>query len=117
MRQNIELYMYRTFIMLSLFSPTWALADSNYHYVCTLESDTRVIEVAYLVPEQKVPCEVRYQKENGETAILWRADNQEGFCETQTKNLIEKQKNWGFDCKSDNVPTKKTDLPFQNTSI
>lgn len=89
------------------------LAEPNYHYVCTQAPDVRIIEVAYLVPEQKVPCEVRYKKEDAESSILWRADNQEGFCESRAQYLVEKQREWGFECKSDNAPSEPINLSLQ----
>lgn len=87
-----------------------AAADTNYHYVCTLSDSRRVIEVAYLVPEQAVPCEVRYQKDNEDSDVLWRADNQEGFCESKAKQLVRQQQAWGFTCTSDNLPEHNNSL-------
>ncbi len=101
------------FILLLLFISLGAQADTNYHYTCTQGNSVRLIEVAYLVPKQKVPCEVRYQKENAQSTILWRADNQESFCESKTQRLIEKQKEWGFDCKSENAPTNNFSTSLQ----
>lgn len=101
---------------LSIMFTASAMADANYHYVCTQAPDVRLVEVAYLVPEQKVPCEVRYQKEDDQSRILWRADNQEGFCELQAQNFIEKQREWGFECKSENAPDTRINLSFQSYS-
>ena len=91
---------------LLMLSATASGAGQNYHYQCTLEEQVRLVEVAYLLADQAVPCEVRHQKNQGETKVLWRADNKEGFCERKARQFVEKQRQWGFSCKSDNLPEK-----------
>ena len=86
------------------FASVAAMAGNNYHYVCKLDDSVRLIEVAYLVPDQTVPCEVRYQKDDEAPNVIWRADNQEGFCENKAQVLKQKQEAWGFSCHSDNLP-------------
>ncbi|WP_339615557.1 hypothetical protein [uncultured Gilvimarinus sp.] len=81
---------------------------ANYTFVCQLDDSRRRIEVAYLLPDQKVPCEVRYQKDTEDTKVLWRADNQEGFCESHAQTLVKQQRDWGFECVSDDVPPRST---------
>lgn len=81
---------------------------NNYTFVCQLEDSTRRVEVVYLLPDQKVPCEVRYQKDNDELKVLWRADNQEGFCENHAQQLIKQQRDWGFECESDDSVPRST---------
>lgn len=86
---------------LALSSTEAATASAaNYAYACQLENSTRHIEVAYLLPDQKVPCEVRYQKNDEPVTVLWRAVNQEGFCESHAQQLVKKQQAWGFECTS-----------------
>lgn len=81
---------------------------NNYTYVCELDNSQRLIEVVYLLPDQKVPCEVRYQKDDDKTEVLWRADNQEGFCESNAQNLIKQQREWGFECTSNDTIPRST---------
>ncbi|MDO3386465.1 hypothetical protein QWI17_11515 [Gilvimarinus sp. SDUM040013] len=83
-------------------------AHENYLFICELEGATRQIEVAYLVSEQDVPCEVRYQKNDGDGTVLWRANNQGGFCENKAASLVSEHKTLGFQCESENLPE---DLP------
>lgn len=68
-------------------------------YLCSLENTERLIQIVYLVPDQEVPCEVHYHKD-GEQKLLWRADNQAGFCERKAENLADQQQEWGFSCES-----------------
>ncbi|WP_052481136.1 hypothetical protein [Gilvimarinus agarilyticus] len=81
---------------------------NNYTYVCELDNSRRLIEVVYLLPDQKVPCEVRYQKDEETAEVLWRADNQEGFCESNAQSLIKQQRDWGFTCDSNDPIPRST---------
>ncbi|MDO6747164.1 hypothetical protein [Gilvimarinus sp. 1_MG-2023] len=87
-----------------LILPGVSTAQPNYDYTCQLGETTRLIEVAYLVPEQTVPCEVRYQKNDEPGLVLWRANNQTGFCENKAQKLIREHEALGFTCHSDNRP-------------
>lgn len=89
-----------------------ALADQrNFHYTCTLKDIERQIQVHYLVPEQEVPCEIRYQRED-RTELLWRANNQEGFCESEAADFAEKHIKWGWQCNGNNLPEAKLQDDF-----
>lgn len=68
-------------------------------YRCSLEDSQRLIQIIYLVPDQEVPCEVHYHKD-GEQELLWRADNQGGFCERKAENFAEQHQEWGFACQA-----------------
>ena len=48
-----------------------------------------------------VPCEVHYYKDTeapGERQVLWRALNQEGYCEEKTRDFITQLGTWGWSC-------------------
>lgn len=92
-----------TFSALCLL-PLAAASSENYRYLCTQQTETRLIEVVYLLPDQTVPCEVRYQRNSDEPEVLWRANNQEGFCENKAQSLMHKQESWGFSCEGENLP-------------
>jgi hypothetical protein len=38
-----------------------------------------------------------YEKSTG-LKTLWRAENEEGYCEEKAKEFAEKQANWGYEC-------------------
>lgn len=80
------------------------LAQENFHYTCKLELAQRTIAVAYLVPEQAVPCEVQYTKNDTEPQLLWRADNQEGYCEEKVRQVVKEHEALGFSCEATNLP-------------
>ena len=66
-------------------------------FVCTSGDSERVIEVVYRNPDQSLPCEVRYHKDGAEET-LWRAQNEEGFCEQQAQEFAADQQQWGWEC-------------------
>lgn len=86
------------FILACIFST--ANAVDNLRYTCQHGDATRIIEIAYL-QGKAVPCEVSYQKENGDFQILWRAENSEGYCETRADAFLQKQASWGWLCEID----------------
>ena len=73
-----------------------AFADET--YTCTHGKQERIISVVYQDQAAKVPCEVQYQKNGGETATLWNAQNEVGYCEQKAEAFVEKQRGWGWDC-------------------
>ena len=67
------------------------------NYSCKLNNQTRTISVVYVSPPAKIPCKVNYQKDE-RTVTLWRADNNQGYCEAKAAAFVKKQKDWGWDC-------------------
>ena len=52
-------------------------------------------------PGVSVPCEVHYYKDSeapGEQQVLWRADNEEGYCEARVEEFLAKLTGWGWNC-------------------
>jgi hypothetical protein len=48
-----------------------------------------------------VPCEVHYYKDTeapGERQVLWRALQQEGYCEEKTQEFVRQLASWGWSC-------------------
>lgn len=74
-----------------------ATAEEAPRFVCTSGDSERVIEVVYNNPDQTLPCEVRYHKDGAEET-LWRAQNEEGFCEQQAQEFAADQQQWGWEC-------------------
>ena len=49
-----------------------------------------------------VPCEVHYYKDTeqpGEREVLWRALNEEGYCEARTQAFVAQLQEWGWSCE------------------
>ena len=88
--------MKRPFLTVVLLTPAFALASTDQRTVCTHDTQERVIEVVYPTGNQ-LPCEVRYTK-NGNTEVLWNAENETRYCETKATEFIEKQRGWGWQC-------------------
>jgi hypothetical protein len=78
--------------------PSLAAAQSVRSYTCSQGNLTRRVEVAQLGAAE-VPCEVRYFKE-GQTApqVLWNAQSEAGYCETQARDFVAKLQGLGWVC-------------------
>ncbi|TLS75327.1 hypothetical protein FE236_09545 [Mariprofundus erugo] len=66
-------------------------------YLCTMAEHERIVEVVYLNAGQLVPCEVQYQKD-GQTEVLWRANNKQGYCERKARWFLKKLHRLGWTC-------------------
>ncbi len=79
---------------------TAAVAQEPARYSCTSGALTRFVEIKYETGVT-VPCEVHYTKpdENqAEPEVLWRALNEEGYCEARTADFIERLRGLGWQC-------------------
>jgi hypothetical protein len=89
----------RIIVVLSLL-PTIALAQGTNNYQCSLDELTRRVEIFYETGVT-VPCEVHYYKDTempGERQVLWRAANEEGYCEARAAEFIAKLEGMGWTC-------------------
>lgn len=89
-----------TLTILAAAIPGLSLAQDQNNYQCTHGDLTRRVEVVYETGVT-VPCEVHYYKDTeapGERQVLWRALNQEGYCEAKTQEFVTKLGSWGWDC-------------------
>ena len=86
------------------FAQAWAqdslrLGD---RFMCMNGSTERRVEVHYFELNDETPCEVRYYKDTEEPGIeqvLWRAENQAGYCENKTAAFVDQLSVWGWDCR------------------
>lgn len=70
------------------------------NYRCTHGDLTRRVEIVYETGV-RVPCEVHYYKDEeapGDMQVLWRALNEEGYCEARSEEFIAKLEAMGWDC-------------------
>lgn len=80
--------------------PFLSFAQDSNNYQCRMNDLTRRVEVFYETGVS-VPCEVHYYKDTeapGERQVLWRAMNQEGYCESQATAFIDKLEGMGWSC-------------------
>lgn len=91
-------------IMLTVLSaaalPGLSLAQDSNNFQCSHGDLQRRVEIVYETGVT-VPCEVHYYKDTeapGERTVLWRALNEEGYCESQTQQFITQLASWGWDC-------------------
>ncbi len=78
-------------------------------FMCMNGDTERRVEVHYFELDETVPCEVRYYKDSEEPGIeqvLWRAENQAGYCEDKSATFVDQLSVWGWDCRlqSDTPP-------------
>ncbi|MEJ2471686.1 MAG: hypothetical protein P8Y91_04310 [Desulfuromonadales bacterium] len=66
-------------------------------YRCIFGQQERIISVVYPKPDQTLPCEVHYEKD-GQSEILWQAENEAGYCEEKARDFVEEQRAWGWIC-------------------
>lgn len=94
--------MFRTAsIMLALTTASAsAAAQDTDNWRCTYNDLVRRVEIVYQ-PGRAVPCEVHYFKDvelPDERKVLWRAENEAGYCEARAEELIAKLEGQGWSC-------------------
>lgn len=75
-------------------------ASGQETYQCVLGELTREITVVYETGVS-VPCEVHYHKTveaPNDVQVLWRAMNEEGYCEARAGELAAKLQDLGWQC-------------------
>ena len=88
-----------------------ATAQAADSYQCSMGDQQRRVEILS-EPGTSVPCEVHYYKDANapdDKEVLWRANNQEGYCESQTEAFIAKLQGWGWDCGQGGQATSAPD--------
>ncbi len=87
--------------------------DSN-QYQCTMGELTRRVEIMHETGVS-VPCEVQYFKDSeapGEQQVLWRALNEEGYCEAKSAAFVAQLSEMGWDCGATaTMPTEREAEP------
>ncbi|SDI44010.1 hypothetical protein SAMN04488540_101409 [Ferrimonas sediminum] len=70
--------------------------ENGVEYVCSNGQNERRIQVIY--PKgAPLPCEVHYIK-GSDSQVLWRANNESGYCDARAAEFAEKQKEMYFPC-------------------
>ena len=96
-----QLRLFKATITLTILVSGAVLAAEDTAYECRQGELVREVEVQYVTPGQAVPCRVEYRKaqEGAGPQILWRAENEEGYCEFKAKEFVAKLESWGWSCK------------------
>ena len=97
-------------VLMLLLAPLNAVAADNQTMHCQRADAVRVIEVVY--PQgSALPCEVHYIKQ-GQSSVLWQANNETGYCEQKAAEFVEKQRSWGWQCVATaSAPKPAADTP------
>lgn len=74
-------------------------------WTCQNAKLTRHVTVFYPDAPAPLPCKVYYSKvsENALPRVLWRAENNEDFCERKAEEFVEKLRSLGWQCSSDSI--------------
>ena len=85
------------FAVAALILGSDAMAQS---LVCTNGSLERLVELRRDIPGEAVPCSIVYTKPTEGVAeqVLWRAENEEGYCEARFEEFADKLSGWGWSC-------------------
>ena len=86
--------------------PATVIAETGAQYQCTVGELVRRVEIMYETG-MTLPCEVHYFKDTeapGESQVLWRAMNEQGYCENQASAFIEKLQSAGWTCTGESAP-------------
>ena len=67
-------------------------------HVCTQGNLVRTVAVVYTNAPDKLPCEVQYTKNSGDTNTIYSATSTAGFCESKAQELSGKLASSGWDC-------------------
>lgn len=105
-------------ILSAALLPGLSLAQVNNNYLCSNGDLQRRVEIVYETGVT-VPCEVHYYKDTeapGDRQVLWRALNEEGYCEEQTRQFITQLASWGWDCAQSAAPeeAQEADMPDES---
>ena len=87
-------------VLVTLALPGMLMAQDGGNYECSHGDLQRRVEIVYGAGGS-MPCEVHYHKDSeapGEDQVLWRADNETGFCEARTSEFIARLEGWGWNC-------------------
>ena len=78
---------------------------------CTMTSLERTVELRYESPGEAVPCEIGYSKPSEELGeqVLWRAENEAGYCEARFEEFVDKLRGFGWSCSENDSDTAQTD--------
>ncbi len=114
MKYYVQQYLFLPLACLSLLLSS-SIASADETYACLYNGNERTIRVAYTYPDSKVPCEVIYEKGSG-SQVLWNAQSEEGYCEAQALNFVEKQRGWGWDCAKLEAAIETTETPLETTT-
>ena len=105
--------MKKLLITISLYlMSTTLFAQGQTGYQCTMGELTRRIEIMHETGVT-VPCEVHYYKDTeapGERQVLWRAMNEEGYCEAKTTELVAKLTDMGWNCGAGAMPVEPAEM-------
>jgi len=74
---------------------------SNIGYQCTLNGLSRRILINHPNSPATLPCEVTYYKDNeapNTAKVLWKANNDAGYCEQQAQFMANRLGGWGWQC-------------------
>ncbi|MDX1403891.1 MAG: hypothetical protein R3192_05115 [Woeseiaceae bacterium] len=90
----------RLIIAAAIAAPGFVVAQDASNYQCSHGDLKRRVEIVYETGVT-VPCEVHYYKDTeapGERQVLWRALNEEGYCEAKTQEFVTRLGSWGWTC-------------------
>ena len=72
------------------------VANASHNATCKSGTQERKVEVVS-TSDSGAPCEVKYTKD-GQSSVLWKAQNDAQFCKTKATELSDKLQSSGWNC-------------------
>ena len=98
-------------IISTILMSSTVFAQAQTSYQCTMGELTRRVEIMHETGVT-VPCEVHYYKDTeapGERQVLWRAMNEEGYCESKTTEIVATLSAMGWNCGTGSMPVESVE--------
>lgn len=71
-------------------------------HVCKHGKSVRTVETTFEDASKKVPCEVKYDRGDGQPAkTIFQAKAEAGFCEKKESEFVEKLKGMSYECSEE----------------
>jgi hypothetical protein len=82
--------------------PSDSFANS---WTCHYAELTRNVVIFYPNEPNRLPCKVYYTKpdENLMPRVLWKAENENNYCDRKAVQFIKRLESWGWQCSIDNA--------------
>ena len=94
-------------VSFGMLATATAFAQGGDRWECTMGGLLRRVEIFY-EPGGLVPCEVHYIKEteapDSERQVLWRAENEAGYCEARMREFVQRLQSLGWQCDASSAP-------------
>ncbi|MGI9452198.1 MAG: hypothetical protein ACR2QH_16390 [Geminicoccaceae bacterium] len=85
----------------------WA-ADTDFDVTCVNSGTRYRVAIVREVPDRELPCSVQtFEHPIGlywmNWRVIWRAENQDGFCEAKALEWVDTRRGYGWKCEQTDI--------------